>query len=1026
MTRSPAAAPERTPTVLVVLVARDAAGWLRGTVAALAAQDYPRLAVLGVDDGSGDETRDILEQALGERRVIALDAPLGRAAAFRAAMDQPAASEADFVLLLQDGAALDPDAVRRLVEAAVGLPGISRVGVVGGKVVDREHPRALVDVGRSSDIFGHAYSPLQAGEIDQGQFDRVLEVLCVSTSALLIARDAWKRSGLLDERLDDAHQGLDLCWRARLAGFRVLMTPLARVRSRVEPPARTVSARGRRHGPRFEEDRAAIATMIKNYGVISLLWVVPLAVLQGLVRLLYLTLSRRFEEAYDVLGAWGWNVAHLGGTWSRRRRIQRERAVKDRHLRRFMQTAGLRLPRWFQNAERILEEQRAIDQADEDETATRRFRDRTVSLVGSHPVVVGSFLAVLVGAVAIRGLFGPEPLVGGVIPAFPDRPDGFVSELVSAYRTTVLGGPLSASPALGALGGLSWLTLGSTALAQKALLVAGPAFAAILSYRAAVRSTGRPGPSVLAAAAYVVSGLVLWAFSEGDLALLVALAVLPAAFERAEVAFSGGEPTDGRWRFVAGYGVTIAVLVAFMPSAVLAVLLLVVVQAIGGSSRGRGLSLVASASAVAAVLVFPFVPTLVAGGGAALAGYVGTTDLSSLVRLAPGGGPGTWVVAAFLPVAAFLSFALVGAEHRARAVRAAVTAAAALGMSWLAAAGWLPGPLSDPLAYLALAAASEAMLVAYGVSSTVTGLGREAFGLRHVLTGLLAVTLGGGIFLQTVAVLVGGWAVGEPGPDRVPPAWSVVESRARGQFRVLWLGAGRLGPFPPPGGEPQAVAEAGRATVRYALTDREGVSALDLGRPSTGPGPEWLAAALDEILSGTTRHGGALLAPFGVRFVVAGADDLPDETRALFDTQVDLDPTPAAELVVYRNAAAMPPAAILDDDPATVQAMRAVDMGGIARSEVRRARPIAQVQGGWEGGKGAGPVFLSTEFQGAWELEGTSDEPFTAFGWATGFPAQRAPVSVRYGAQLPATVQAWLLAGLWVVALWVTRKPVAR
>ena len=168
---------------------------------------------------------------------------------------------------------------------------------------------------------------------------------------------------------------------------------------------------------------------------------VLLALVLGLVRLLYLTLARRFEEAYDVLAAWGWNVAHLGGTWSRRRRIQRERAVKDRQLRRFMQTAGLRLPRWFQSAGRILEEQRAIDDADVDETATRRFRDRTTSLVGSHPRGRGVVPRSLVGAVAIRGLFGPEPLVGGLIPAFPGRPEGFWSELVSAYRrTTLLGG----------------------------------------------------------------------------------------------------------------------------------------------------------------------------------------------------------------------------------------------------------------------------------------------------------------------------------------------------------------------------------------------------------------------------------------------------------------------------------------------------------------------------------------------------------------------------------------------------------
>ena len=129
---------------------------------------------------------------------------------------------------------------------------------------------------------------------------------------------------------------------------------------------------------------------------------------------------------------------------------------------------------------------------------------------------------------------------------------------------------------------------------------------------------------------------------------------------------------------------------------------------------------------------------------------------------------------------------------------------------------------------------------------------------------------------------------------------------------------------------------------------------------------------------------------------------------------------------MYRNAAGMPPAAILEDDPATLEAMRAVDTSGIVRSPVRRGLPLTQVQGGWEGGRGAGPVFLSTEFQGAWQLEGSSVEPFTAFGWATGFPTQRSPVAVRYGAQLPTTLQAWLLAALWAVALWVTRKPVAR
>ena len=907
---------------------------------------------MGVDDGSADDSREILEQALGERRVIGLAGPHGIAGAFRIAMEQPAASEADLVLVLHDDAAPDPDAVQRLVEAAVGIPGLDRVGVVGCKIVDWDHPRRLLDVGRSADVFGHAYTPLQPDEIDQGQFDRVLEVLCVSSAAMLISREAWKRAGLLDERLAADHQGLDLCWRVRLAGLRVVMMPLARTRHREASRSGTRAPRSGRHSVRYEEDRAATATMFKNYGLLSLLWVTPLALFLGMIRLLFLLLARRFEEAYDLLSAWGWNVTHLGGTFARRRRIQRERKVKDRDIRRFMETAGLRLPRWFQTAERILEEQRAIDERDEGETASRRLRDRTASLVGSHPVIVGSFVALVVGALVTRGLLGAEMLAGGVLPSFPARPTGFWAELVSAYRTTGLGGPLAASPALGALGGLSWLTLGSTALAQKVVLAGTPALSGILMYRAASRLTARPGPSVLAAGAYLMCGLSLWSFSEGRLDLLVALAVMPAVFERVESAFGATAPSDGRWRFVAGLGVTLAVLVAFLPGAILAVGVLVVVQLVAGSARMRGLGSVALAGAVAAVLLFPFVPALVAGSGAALVSQIGTTDLSHLARLAPGGGPGTWAIALFLPIAAFVSFALVGAELRGRAIRAMLVALVGLGLSWLSAAWWVPAPLSNPLAYLAVAAVAEAMLVGYGVSSAVTGLGREAFGMRQVLTGVLAFVIGAGLLLQSVAALLGGWSVG--GPEQVPAAWSVLESTAKGDFRVLWVGGRANDPFPPPGGDPRGLVEAGSVSLRYGLQGREGTLAIDLARPLVGPGADHLEEAIREILAGSTRHGGALLAPFGVRYVIAADDDLPQEALAILDAQVDLNLVPAAGIVVYRNAGAIPPAAVLADDPATIAAMRSSDPGEIVGTTLRRGSALEQVQGGWGRRAGCG------------------------------------------------------------------------
>src|SRR5919106_2465295 len=197
-----------TPSVLALVVAAGgAAPWLRDCLLSLAHQSYPRLGVLAVDDAAGDEAGELLLEALGPRRVLRNERPIGFARSIAEALARPVAKSADFVLVVDPRASLDRDAVTRLVEAAVGI-GVAQVGIVGAKVVDRDRPRLLRDIGRSADRFGHPYSPLQPDEIDQGQFDRVLEVLCVSASAMLIARDAWQRTGMYDERLDPADANL--------------------------------------------------------------------------------------------------------------------------------------------------------------------------------------------------------------------------------------------------------------------------------------------------------------------------------------------------------------------------------------------------------------------------------------------------------------------------------------------------------------------------------------------------------------------------------------------------------------------------------------------------------------------------------------------------------------------------------------------------------------------------------------------------------------------------------------------------
>ena len=138
---------------------------------------------------------------------------------------------------------LAADAVEQLVETAERVDG---AGVVGAKILDADHPGVLLDVGQSIDRFGYPYSPLEAGEIDQGQYDRLREVMAVSSSAMLVRGDLAAAIGLPDDRFPTRFADVDFCWRARVAG---LPGPDGAARGRPAPL-------GRRPGPALDDDRA--------------------------------------------------------------------------------------------------------------------------------------------------------------------------------------------------------------------------------------------------------------------------------------------------------------------------------------------------------------------------------------------------------------------------------------------------------------------------------------------------------------------------------------------------------------------------------------------------------------------------------------------------------------------------------------------------------------------------------------------------------------------------------------------------
>jgi hypothetical protein len=442
---------------------------------------------------------------------------------------------------------------------------------------------------------------------------------------------------------------------------------------------------------------------------------------------------------------------------------------------------------------------------------------------------------------------------------------------------------------------------------------------------------------------------------------------------------------------------------------------------VAGRRRDRGVGLSLLGAAAAALLVFPVVADVLGRPGAVLSSFVGTDDPWSVLRLAPGAGPGTWALAAFLPVAALLCFAAVDPEQRGRAWRAMAVGVAGTVLAWTSAAGYLPEALSNPPVYLAAAALAEAAVIAYGASGLVADLQRQAFGFRQLGAALLTIVLSVGIGAQALQVTLAEWEVR---PGGLPPAWPVVDSSAPGDFRILWIGAPRGDRFPAPGGDPIGVLEAAGASVRYGLTDRHGASALDVGRPDVGAGYDRLRVALGELLAGRTSHAGALLGPLGVRFVVAGDGDVPAGALERLDAQADLDRVPAGGLILYRNAAELPTAFVAADARWT-PSTEASDAAEIAARPIVPVARVAPPEAGPSPIETAGELVVLDQFEGAWRVEtgGREVAPARAFGWAISAEVAAGTVGLRYTDQWVRTLEMIALALLWLAALWVTRKP---
>lgn len=929
------------PRVLAVVVTHNGRTWLPGCLKSLAMQSYPAFEVVVVDNASDDPDAvlRLVDRLLPSASIMRFETNVGFGAAANRALERsPDAPGSEYFLFIHDDVALDRDCVGLLVASALETD----AGVVGGKGLSWDEPEVLLEVGMSADEFGYPVSGLEEGEIDQGQHDVRREVLFVTSACILVSRTTVERGGSWDPEYFLFGEDLDLCVRARMLGFPIVVAPKARFYHAV------AMATGRRDGPpedsiRYFTRRNRLRTIAKNTSTTRVLLLVALYTGVLSAEMVLLAALRRFSELPTYLKAYGWFLRTSPDVIRRRRAIQRRRKVSDRRIRRYMVRD---LPR-----ARIFLERRLMQWGEETvRISATAFSHLTPSAVAARlarwarsPSVLISLAIGLVLMLAARHVLLGAPVGSGSLWPFPVETHRLLTDYLARWREIGLGTTGAPSPALP----LFWLvgvaSFGNPAVAQKVLVGLLLALGLFGINRFVKRRTSFIPARVAAVGVYALAPVMRLTMVTGDLGALALYAAAPYLLEMAlrmlgpapgaaEPGTPGGgvrpavpDSSDALSRQAIRMALLSAVVVALAPSALVAIVVLWLVAGLRAISENpssaepsRRLGWLLGSAIAAAVLLVPWSLEALqphgailgplfagAGGGNALGPLWSSVTFPHSLLLAPG----VSALAGLAPIAIVGGALLVASTSRRREVRFLASVIVVFGLwAGLVAKGWLPAPVTTPALWLVSPLVALAACGGYLVAGLAQDLPRHAAGLRH--------TVGAGAAIASAVAVLGAWVPmlaswGSPTSSPVTGTGSASETATlaavqgaatgNGQFRVLWLGRRFVDPM-------RSGLRPERA-VPYLVTGPDGISLLDIAPPAGGPAGAWMSKAVDALLTGRTHLAGHLLATAGIRFVVVDHGDAA--TMRAVVTQQDLAlQQQISQSDLYANLEALPVAAV--------------------------------------------------------------------------------------------------------------------
>lgn len=210
------------PKVAVVILNWNGQKHLAEFLPSVCKSSYPNLEIIIGDNASTDNSISFLKKNYPSIRIIFNEKNLGFAEGYNEILSHV---ESDYFVLLNSDVEVTPNWIEPVIEL---MQSDDKIAATQPKILSYTNKDTFEYAGAAGGFIDRFAFPFCRGrifdsvELDMGQYDNDLEVFWASGCAFFIKVSAWKRVNGLDGRFFAHMEEIDLCWRLKNLGYKIM------------------------------------------------------------------------------------------------------------------------------------------------------------------------------------------------------------------------------------------------------------------------------------------------------------------------------------------------------------------------------------------------------------------------------------------------------------------------------------------------------------------------------------------------------------------------------------------------------------------------------------------------------------------------------------------------------------------------------------------------------------------------------------------------------------------------------------